>query len=166
MPQSQAPAQLTNVPPKPTCSPAALTIFGGGPDCQDRWNAYNQAVQQRTREELQLYVNRQKDLASSQAAAPLQQQIADLNKLVADQQGQLKKMSEQMQADAIEAKSAEASAVMQARAAAHTQGLEYGAGIGVGASLVLFAIIFGIKRAMSNFTVTKKPQAQGAAVGK
>jgi hypothetical protein len=162
MPQSQAPAQLTNVPPKPTCSPAALTIFGGGPDCQDRWNAYNQAVQQRTREELQLYVNRQKDLAS----APLQQQIADLNKLVADQQGQLKKMSEQMQADALEAKSAEAAAVVQAKAAARTQGLEYGAGIGVGASLVLFAIIFGIKRAMSNFTVTKKPQAQGAAVGK
>jgi len=162
MPQSQTSAQLTNVPPKPTCSPAALTIFGGGPDCQDRWNAYNQAVQQRTREELQLYVNRQKDLA----AAPLQQQIADLNKLVADQQVQLKKMSEQMHADAVEAKSAEASAVMQARTAAHTQGLEYGAGIGVGAALVLFAIIFGIKRAMGNFTVTKKPQAQGAAAGK
>ena len=78
--QPEIPAQLTNVPPKPTCQPAALSIFGGGPDCQDRWNAYNQAVQQRAREELQLYVNRQKDVASAQATAPLQQQIADLNK--------------------------------------------------------------------------------------
>jgi hypothetical protein len=40
MPQSQ-PIQLTNIPPKPTCNPAALAVFGGGPDCQDRWNAYN-----------------------------------------------------------------------------------------------------------------------------
>ena len=156
--QSEAPAQLTNVPPRPTCQAGALALFGGGPDCQDRWNAYNQAVQQRKIEELQLYVNHQKELASSQATAPLQQQIADLNKLVSDQQAQVKKMQEQMQADA--------TAALQAKAAAHTQGLEYGAGIGVGATLVLFAVIFGIKKMMSNFTVTKKPQAQGAAAGK
>ena len=158
MPQSQPPVQVTNIPPKPTCMPQALTIFGGGPACQDRWNAYNQAVQQRKVEELQLYVNRQKELASSQATAPLQQQIADLNKLVTDQQAQVKKMQEQIQADA--------TAALQAKAAANTEGLEFGAGIGVGATLVLFAVIFGIKRAMSNFTVTKKPQAQSAAAGK
>jgi hypothetical protein len=134
--------------------PQALTIFGGGPECQDRWNAYNQAVEQRKTEELQLYVNRQKDMA----AAPLQQQIADLNKFVSDQQAQVKKVQEQMQS--------EATAALQAKAAAHTQGLEYGAGIGVAGTLVVFAVIFGIKRAMSNFTVTKKPQAQSAAAGK
>jgi hypothetical protein len=154
MPQSQAPVQLTNIPPKPTCMPQALTIFGGGPECQDRWNAYNQAVEQRKTEELQLYVNRQKEMA----AAPLQQQIADLNKLVTDQQAQVKRMQEQMQG--------EATAAQQAKASAHTEGLEYGAGIGMSATLVLFAVVFGIKRAMSNFTVTKKPQAQGAAAGK
>ena len=26
--QPETPAQLTNVPPKPTCQPAALSIFG------------------------------------------------------------------------------------------------------------------------------------------
>jgi uncharacterized coiled-coil protein SlyX len=100
---------------------------------------------------LQLYVNRQKDMA----AAPLQQQIADLNKLVTDQQAQVKQMQEQMQT--------EAAVALQAKAAAHSQGLEYGAGIGVGVTLVLFAVIFGIKRAMSNFTVTKKPQTRAAS---
>ena len=62
--------QLTQVPPKPTCH----LLFKTGP-CADMWAAYNQAVQQRTREELQLYVSRQKDIASAQATAPLQQQI-------------------------------------------------------------------------------------------
>jgi hypothetical protein len=159
MPQAGATTvQLTQIPPKPTCNPAALPLFGGGPDCQDRWNIYNQAVQQRAREEVQLYVNRQKDLASSQASAPLEQKIADLNKLLNDQQAQIAKLQQQMQADA--------TAAQQARATAHTQGLEYGTGVGVGSTLVLFALIIGIKRLMSNFSVTKKPQAQTMAAGK
>jgi len=66
----------TQVPPKPTCH----LFFSTGP-CADMWRNYNQALAQRQREELQLYVNRQKALASSNATAPLQQQIADLNKL-------------------------------------------------------------------------------------
>lgn len=51
--QNAAPAQpqLTQVPPKPTCNPN--NVFTGT-DCRDRINLYNQAVQQRTREELQL----------------------------------------------------------------------------------------------------------------
>jgi flagellar biosynthesis chaperone FliJ len=42
-------------------------------------------------------VNRQKELASQQATAPLQQQIADLNKLISDQQAQIAKLQQQMQ---------------------------------------------------------------------
>ena len=68
------------------------TTYSMTGSCADLCNAYNQALQQRQREELQLYVNRQKELASSQATAPLQQQIADLNKLVTDQQEQIKKL--------------------------------------------------------------------------
>jgi hypothetical protein len=79
-----------------------------------------QAFQQRKRDELQLYVNRQKQLASSQATAPLQQQIGDLNKLIADQQGQVKKLQEQMQA--------ESTTALQAKSAAHLQGLQQGSG--------------------------------------
>jgi hypothetical protein len=78
--QNTAAPQLTQVPPEPTCH----KIFNTGP-CADMWNAYKQAVAQRQREELQLYVNRQKELASSQATAPLQQQISDLKKLSDDQ---------------------------------------------------------------------------------
>lgn len=159
---AQTPAQLTTVPPKPTCNPAALAMFGGGPDCQDRWNLYNQAVQQRTREELQLYVNRQKDLASSQATAPLQQQIADLNKLATDQQDQIKKLSEQIQADAttaLQAKSADATALAQAQTAAHTQGLEQGAGIGVIGTLVLVGAFFTIKKMTGGQTASKAKAA-------
>jgi hypothetical protein len=159
--QLQAPVQLTQVPPKPTC----VQIFNTG-SCADLWRAYNQAVQQRTREELQLYVNRQKDLASSQATAPLQQQIADLNKLVTDQQGQLKKLGDQIQADAtasLHTKADDAAALVQAQSAAHTGGLEQGGGIGVGASLILFVLIVGMKKLMSGFTVTKKPQANAAS---
>jgi hypothetical protein len=150
--QVDAPAQLTQVPPQPICNPS--NIFTGR-DCQDRINLYNQAVQQRQREELQLYVSRQKELASSQAAAPLQQQIADLNKLVTDQQGQIKNLHEQMVTDA--------NAASQARSAAHTEGLQQGAGIGLGGILILFALIFGAKKLMQHFTVTKKPLASAAS---
>src|SRR6267378_5347222 len=76
--------QLTVVPPKPTCT----LIFQTG-SCADLWRNYNQAVARRQQEEIQLYVNRQKELASQAATAPLQQQIADLTKLSADQQAQI-----------------------------------------------------------------------------
>lgn len=148
--QSQVPVQLTTVPPKPTCTPLFDTS-----SCADLWRNYNQAVQQRNEQEMQLYVNRQKELASVQATAPLQTQIADLNKLVADQQATIKGLRNQMQADV--------NAGLQAKSAAHQEGLQYGLGIGIGATLVLFALIFGIRRLMKNFTVTKKPQARAAS---
>src|SRR5229473_1382086 len=85
--QPDAPVQLTPVPPKPTCN--ANNIFNGQM-CADSIRAYNQALAQRQQEEMQLYVNRQKQQASAQATAPLQQQIASLNKLTADQQAQIK----------------------------------------------------------------------------
>jgi len=151
--QVEAPVQLTPVPPKPTC----VQIFNSG-SCADLWRAYNQAVQQRTQEELQIYVNRQKALASSEATAPLQQQINDLNKLVTDQQTQIKKMQEQMQADS--------TAAIQAKTSAHTQGMEQGAGLGVSGALLLVGIVFGGKKLASNFTVSRKPRAQAAASGK
>jgi hypothetical protein len=151
--QSAAPEQLKQVTPRPT------------------WRNYNQTVLQRTREELQreelqLYVDRQKELASTQATAPLQQLIADLNKLATDQQAQIKKLSDQIQADstaALQAKSDYATALLHAKTAAHTEGLQQGAGIGVGATLLLFGLIFGIRRLTRKFTVTKKPQARAAS---
>ena len=142
--QSEAPVQLTTIPPQPECRPSDLAIFGGGPDCRDRWNIYNQAVAQRQQEEAQLYVMRQKQLAT----APLQQQIAD-------QQGQIKKLQEQMQAQTV--------AASQSALAAHKEGLQTGVAIGVGASLLLFGLIYTIRRVASNFTVTKKPQARAAS---
>ena len=137
--QSAAPLHLTQMPPRPTCSPSAFS----GADCQDRWHIYNQAAHQ--------------------VAAPLQQQIEDLNKLTTDQQAQIKKLSDQIEADsvvAIQAKLDYATAV-RAKTAAHTEGLEQGIGIGVGAMLILCGLIFAIRRLNRNLKDTEKPEARG-----
>jgi len=144
--------QLTPVPPKPTCVPNTLFSTAA---CNDLWRNYNQAVQQRAQEEMQMYVSRQKEIASSEATAPLQQQIAGLNKLVGDQQAQIKQMHEQAQTDS--------AAAVQARSVAHTQGMEEGAGIGLGATLLLFAMIFGIRKLSQKFAITAKPAARSAS---
>jgi hypothetical protein len=135
--------QLTPVPPRPTCTP----ILKNG-SCADLWRAYNQASGQRLQEELQIYVNRQKDLASAQATAPLQQTISDLKNLNDDQQAQIAKLQQQMQADA--------STALDAKAESHMQGIKEGVGIGAAGMLILCALIFGIRRLTQNFSVTRK----------
>src|SRR5882672_4897685 len=90
--QETPPQQLTVVPPKPTCT----HIFQTG-SCADLWTNYNQAVARRQQEEIQLYVNRQKELASQAATAPLQQQIADLTILTGGQQGQIRKLQQKIE---------------------------------------------------------------------
>src|SRR5258708_1629941 len=102
----QKPTQLTALPPKPTCT----LLFKTG-SCADLWRNYNEAIARRQQEEIQIYVNRQKELASQTATAPLQQQIADLAKLTGDQQSQISKLQQQMQSDA--------SAAIEARQNAH-----------------------------------------------
>lgn len=145
---SEESAQLTQVPPQPTCT----QLFNTG-TCADLWKNYRQALAQRQREEAQLYVNRQREQASSKATAPLQQQIADFKKLVADQQGEIGKLQQQIQADS--------AAAQQAKFAAHSQGVQQGAGIGVAASLVLYGLICGIKKLTGRSGT--KPQARAAA---
>jgi len=151
--QSEESAQLTQVPPQPTCT----QIFNTG-TCADLWKNYRQALGQRQREEAQLYVNRQREQASSEATAPLQQQIADLHKLVGDQQGQIKKlqdkMQEQIQADSV--------AAQQGKSVARSQGMQQGAGIGVAASLVLYGLIFGVKK-LTRRDRTGRPQTRAAS---
>jgi hypothetical protein len=142
--QEPAPAEhLTQVPPKPTC-----TVILRNGACADLWNAYNRALAQRQREELQLYINRQKDLASQAATAPLQQQISDLNKLTADQQAKIASMQKQMESDA--------AAALEARqtdtAAAHQQGLTKGLEMGGGGALALFVLIFVVMRVTKSKT--------------
>jgi hypothetical protein len=159
--QAAAPVRITEVPPKPTCT----QIFNTGP-CADLWRNYNQAVQQRPREELQRHVNRQKELASTQATAPLQQQISDLKKLAEDERQQIEKLQDRMQVDsaaAVRQMQADSTAILQARSFAHTEGLLQGAGIGVGGTLLLFGLMFGVRKLRRNFTVIKKPQARAAS---
>ena len=144
-PTPQSAPQLTVVPPKLTCT----LIFQTG-SCADLWRNYNQAVARRQSEEIQLYVNRQKELASQAATAPLQQQIADMTKLSADQQAQISKLHEQMQSDA--------SAAIEARQNAHQQGLWEGIGIGGGGVLVLIAAVLGVRRISRSFTITKRSE--------
>ncbi len=142
---AQQTPQLTVVPPKPTCT----LLFKTG-SCADLWTNYNQAVARRQQEEIQLYVNRQKELASQAATAPLQQQIADMTKLSADQQTQISKLHEQMQSDA--------SAAIEARQNVHQQGLWEGIGIGGGGVLVLIAAVLGVRRISRSFTITKRSE--------
>jgi hypothetical protein len=156
----QQSTQLTSVPPRPTCTP----IFNTG-SCADLWRNYNQALAQRQREELQLYVNRQKELASEAATAPLQQQIDDLKKLSADQQEQLGKLQAQIQADAanlLETKKADAAIAAEGQSTAHRQGMWQGLGIGAGGLVVLILVILGVRRLSRNFTITKKSQSASA----
>jgi flagellar biosynthesis/type III secretory pathway protein FliH len=151
--QAEEPTQLTQVPPQPTCT----QIFNTG-TCADLWKNYRQALAQRQREEAQLYINRQKELASAEATAPLQQQIADLHKLVGDQQGQIKKLQDKMQ----EQIQADAAAAEQGRSVAHSQGMQQGAGIGVAASLVLYGLIFAVRK-LAGKAGTNKPQVRAAS---
>jgi hypothetical protein len=146
---AQQPIPLTQVPPKPTC----VVILRNG-SCADLWNAYNTAFAQRQREEIQLYVTRQKELASAAATAPLEQQIADLNKLSADQQAQLKKLQEQMQIDA--------AAALEAKTASHAEGMQKGIMFGAGGMLLLVLVILGLRRISRSFTVVKKSQVASA----
>lgn len=148
--QETAPVQLTPLPPKPTC----VIILKNGA-CADLWRSYNQAVAQRLAEQIKMYANRQSQLATEQATAPLQQQIADLTKLTSDEQSQIKSLQEQMQT--------ESSAALQAKADAHTAGLELGAGIGASGMLILVGLIFGIKKVTQGFTVVKKEHAKAAS---
>jgi hypothetical protein len=149
---AQQTPQLTPVPPKPTCTP-----FLRNGACADLWNTYNQAAAQRQREELQLYVNRQKELASEAATAPLQQQIADLTKLTSDQQSQIGDLQKQMESDA--------AAALEARqvdaATAHQQGLVEGLEKGVGGTLLLGVLIFGVMR-LAKYAFARKSQTASA----
>lgn len=138
--------QLTPIPPKPTCTP----FFQTGA-CHDLWTTYNQALAQRNQEELQIYVNRQKELASAAATAPLQQQLASLTSLTADLQARINRLHEQAQSDT--------AAALVAQSAAHQQGLWEGLEIGVGGIVLLVLVFFGIKRLTRTFTITKKAAA-------
>ena len=136
--QSAAPAQPQGIeiPPKPTCNPNNVFM---GSDCQDRINLYNHAL--RLQQELQLYIDRQKALASAQAAAAQQNTDSskfsnDMKKLADEEQVQIEKLQAQMQFD---------SALLQAKSAAHKLGLEQGAGVGAGAMLFLF-VLLGIRK--------------------
>jgi hypothetical protein len=154
-------APLTQVPPRPTCTP----ILSNGA-CANLWGNYNQALAQRQREELQLYINRQKELASQAATEPLQQQISDLNKLTTDQQAQIKKLQDQIQADAtaaLEAKQRDATELQNAQIAAHRQGLWQGAAIGAGALLVMCIVGLVVRRLSKNFTISKKQASSASA---
>ena len=161
MPQSETPVQLTPVPPKPTCH----LLFSTGP-CSDMWRNYNQALQQHNLQLAQLYVNRQKELAASQATAPLQHQIADLNQLVTEQRARIEKLNDQIQADttaALQAQSADASALVQTKSVAHTRGLQQGAGIGVAVSLVLYGVIVGVRKLVGRTGIDRPPTRAASA---
>jgi hypothetical protein len=65
--QAQTDTRVTFLPAKPSCIP-----FYNGSPCDVAIKNYNQAVQQRNREQIQLYVH-QHALVTDEATAPVQQ---------------------------------------------------------------------------------------------
>jgi hypothetical protein len=133
-----AQSQVTQVPPKPTCNPNALFHTTA---CEDLWEAYDAALAQRQKEELQLYINKQKENATSQATAPLIQKISE-------QQDQIKRLQAELPIE---------------RAVAHKDGMVEGGVYSGGGVLLLFAVIFGIRKLSQGFTVSKKTQTRSAS---
>jgi hypothetical protein len=129
--------QLTQVPPKPSCNPNVLFHTTA---CEDLWNAYNAALQQRQREELQLYINKQKEAATSQATAPLLQRIAN-------QDDQIRRLQNDAPIE---------------KAMAYHNGMGEGGVYGAGGMLLLFGLIFGIRKLAGGYSVTKKSHVASA----
>ena len=134
---TQQQTQLTQVPPKPSCNPDALFHTKA---CEDLWEAYNTALGQRQKEELQLYISKQKETATAQATAPLLQKISE-------QQEQIKRLQAELP---------------MTRAAAHQDGMVEGGAYSGGGILILFGIIFLVRKLTSGFTVTKKSRGASA----
>jgi hypothetical protein len=87
---------------------------------------------------VQLYVNRQKDIASQQAVAPLRQQITDLNNKILSSAG----------------------IAAQEKFAAYDSGMNHGMAFGVIASLIVYGVIFAIRRLKRS---SPQPKASAAS---
>jgi hypothetical protein len=123
------------MPPKPTCNPS---LFSGA-NCQDQWSIYNQAAHSGG--------------VATEGTPSIRFQVGS---------GFLAYHADALVA--LQTKFDSATAVREAEAAAHTEGFQQGAGVGVGATLLLFGLIFGIRRLTRNVTATVTQKFQARAV--
>jgi hypothetical protein len=115
--------QFTPLPLKPRC----LVWYAGDP-CDELIQQYNQAVEQRQRQEWQFDV-----------AAPLQRQIADQQMQIADQQNQIKTLQLKIESQTMDALQSEG----------RNQALLNGVGAVLGVGLAFFVAVAGFRRLLA-----------------
>jgi len=125
------------IPAKPDC----LIWYAGDP-CDERIQAYRQAVEQRHQQEWQ-----------ASLTGPLQKQIADQKKQITDQQNQIKALQLKMESQSVEASQNEA----------RNEALLNGIGAGVGAALALLVAVAGFRRLARGSKVTAREQGRAAS---
>ena len=130
-------AQLVQLPQRPNC----VVRYAGDP-CDELMQQYNQALQQRQQQEWEASV-----------AAPLRKQIADQQKLIADQQNQIYTLQVKIESQTTAALQSEA----RNRAALDL----VGACLGVG--LAFFVAFAGFQRLARNATLAKPDQGRAAS---
>jgi hypothetical protein len=132
-------AQVVQLPQRPNC----VVRYAGDP-CDELMQQYNQAVLQRQQQEWEASV-----------AAPLRKQIAEQQKLIADQQNQIQTLQVKIESQTTAALQSEA----RNRAALDL----VGACLGVG--LAFFVAFAGFQRLARNATHAKPDQEQAASAG-
>jgi hypothetical protein len=129
--------QFTPLPLKPGC----LVWYAGDP-CDELIQQYNQAVEQRQRQEWQFDV-----------AAPLQRQIADQQKQIADQQNQIKTLQLTIESQTTDALQSEA----------RNQAFLNGVGAVLGVGMAFFVAVAGFRRVLARSATAPKREPQGVA---
>jgi hypothetical protein len=125
------------IPARPDC----LVWYAGDP-CDERIQAYRQAVEQRRQQEWQ-----------SSMTGPLQKQIADQQKQITEQQNQIKVLQLKMESQSVEASQNEA----------RNEALLNGIGAGVGAALALLVAVAGFRRLARGSKVAGTEQGRAAS---
>ena len=129
--------QFTPLPLKPGC-----WVWYAGDPCDELIQQYNQAVEQRQRQEWQFDV-----------AAPLLRQIADQQKQIADQQNQIKTLQLTIESQTMDALQREA----------RNQAPLNGVGAVLGVGLAFFVAVAGFRRLLARSATAPKREPEGAA---
>jgi len=121
--------------------PDCLVWYAGDP-CDERIQAYRQAVDQRRQQEWQASVT-----------GPLQKQIADQQRQITDQRNQIKALQLKMESQSVEASQSQA----------RNEALLNGIGAGVGAALALLVAVAGFRRLARGSKVTAAERGRAAS---
>jgi hypothetical protein len=156
--------QVLPVPPMPQ-EPHCVSIINGG-TCDQLRAQYQQSLSYRQSVVTHnaLVIGRQQAAqeaaaAAQQAAAANNQQVQSLQQQIADLQHQRDQQVQALQKQLSDSQQEQQTQIVEAakqKSAAHDEGFLHGASYGVGGTLLLFAVVYGIRRLLRRFTVTRR----------